>query len=144
MRITYDPEAHALYIYFREIAPGGVKETLPSIVTKFDFDNDSQIIAMSVTEKDDSGDKYYFGDKLKYLPSELNAHYAGGCVRLAFAATSHAHKTITWDTNLDLDADNQIVGIDVMLVDPHYRTDDGIERLYDGGLDNILRFRGTV
>jgi uncharacterized protein YuzE len=54
MRVTYDPEADAAYIYFREIEPGGAVYTYeaePEIETDMihlDFDRDARLISIEV------------------------------------------------------------------------------------------------
>jgi uncharacterized protein YuzE len=54
MRVRYDPEADAAYIYLREIEPGGVDDTYmadPEVATdmiNLDFDRDGRLIGIEV------------------------------------------------------------------------------------------------
>ncbi len=141
MRLTYDPEANALYVYFSEIGIGGVGETLPSLVTEFDFDMHDQITAMRVFEEDEDGERCSFRDKLGFIKSEPNAQYGDDRIEVLFVNDPERCKTVAWDSNVDLDHNGQIVGIEILMVDPAYNPNDGIERLYDGGLAHILKFR---
>ena len=141
MRLTYDPEANALYLYFSEIGIGGVGETLPFLVTEFDFDGHDQITAMRVFEEDDDGERDTFRDKLEFVLSDRNASYKDGHLEVLFVDDPERCKTVAWDSNVDLSHSGQIVGIEILMVDPANSPNDGMERLYDSGLAHIMKFR---
>ena len=54
MKITYDPEADAAYIYLTDIEPGGVKKTYEcdpeqvGTMINLDFDHEGRIIGVEV------------------------------------------------------------------------------------------------
>jgi uncharacterized protein YuzE len=56
MRTTYDPHADAVYIYLREIEPGGVMETVPGDgpdhtaagSVNLDFDHQGKLVGIEI------------------------------------------------------------------------------------------------
>lgn len=79
MRVTYDPSAHAMYLYFTDVW-NGHKDTLPGPVAEFDFDADGQVVKLRVYERDEDGETYFFGDKLKFVLSNANVRYDNECI----------------------------------------------------------------
>jgi uncharacterized protein YuzE len=131
MRVTYDAIAHAMYLYFTD-SWNGHKVTLPGQVAEFDFDAAGQIIALRVYERDEDGETYFFGDKVKFALQNPNIRYGNESIGIEFAP-GQGKATVIWDCNVDLDDDDQIVGVEV-LFSPR-------GELPDRGLDHILKWR---
>jgi uncharacterized protein YuzE len=130
MRVTYDPSAHAMYLYFTDTWKGH-KDTLPGQVAEFDFEDGGQIIALRVYERDEDGETCFFGDKLKFVLTNANVRYDNECICIDFVEGKRK-TTTTWDCNVDLDEDDQIVGVEVLF--------SPLGRLPDRGLDHILKW----
>ena len=54
MRVTFDEEVNAAYIYLRAIEPGGVKYTIPlhDRSISLDFDREDRLVGIEVLDAD--------------------------------------------------------------------------------------------
>lgn len=112
MRITYDQEASAMYIYLTSIEPGGVSETITEQKLNVDFDASDQIIAMRLFETDE----FQFRNRLRYALQHSQVTYYEDTDNLcvAFVLSAESKRTVSWDANVDLDRSGQILGIEIL------------------------------
>ena len=139
MRITYDDEASAGYIYFTEIGAGSVAKTIPSQPMDADLDEANQIIVLKLAESEDC----LFPGRLDYTRQHPNVTYDEVDRRLiiSFADDPKSKKSISWDANIDLDEGGQILGLEILFADPEYIPDDEQERLFaEGKLKYIAKY----
>ena len=131
MEITYDHVANASYIYFTPLTIGGVAKTFTYQELTVDLDEDSQIVAMRLSESNECA----FRDRLGYalMHSEVSYDSAGQRLDIVFTQEPVIKHNINWDANIDLDINGQIVGVEILFADPGFTPNDGIERLYVAG-----------
>jgi uncharacterized protein YuzE len=135
MKITYDGEASASYIYFTSIRPGGVAETVACERLDVDLDEEDQIIALRFFEFQDST----FPRCLKYALQHSNVTYdeSARSVRISFTNDATVNRSISWDVNIDLDDEGQLLGLEILFTDADYYPDGTQKALYAG---NKLKF----
>jgi uncharacterized protein YuzE len=140
MKITYDPEVHAAYIYFTVIGMGGVAETVAYQELTVDLDKDEQIVGLRLLRSGDID----FSDRLKYLGQhpEINYSEADHSVQINFAHDVPVKRSLEWEGNIDLDSNGQVIGLEMLFAPPDYQPDDGQERLSaEGKLAHIEKYR---
>jgi len=138
MKITYDSEAEASYIYFTPIESGGAVETFVDLRLDVGLDKDEKIATMRLFEAEDC----HFQDRLKYVLHHPQAIFdeKTKSILIAFATKSEPAKIISWEANIDLDREGQILGLEILFADPEYKPDNGRERLYaEGKLDHLSK-----
>lgn len=116
MRISYDAQARAFYFYFTDIRPGGVSETLPGILTEVELTDANRIAAFRLRDIDDFGETYFWGDKLHFVLREMLASYDQGYIKVSLTP-SKVVKTLTSESNVDVDDEGQILGIEMLFAD---------------------------
>lgn len=131
MKITYDDEANASYVYFTHIGPGGVAETVPFLEMDVDLDEAAQIVALRLAESEEC----VFQKRLKYALQHSNVYYdeSRRSLVITFGENPEPTKSTAWEATIDLDAGGQILGLEILFADPDYGPDDGRERLYAVG-----------
>jgi uncharacterized protein YuzE len=127
MKITYDNEADACYIYFTNIGVGGVSETIAYEPLAVDLDANDQIVRLRF----DESEACKFHKRTRYLVEHPEVEYFEiGCnLHINFSQAPVVERTVPWDGNIDLDRDGQIVGLELLFDPPDYNPDDGIRRL---------------
>lgn len=139
MKITYDPKASASYIYFTKIGVGGVDRTVSYYELFVELDGNDQIVCLKLVASEDC----QFQNRLKYLVQHPEVEYreSDGRISIMFPTGASVEQTISWDCNIDLDRDGQIVGLEILFAPPDYEPDDGIERLSaENRLDHIAKY----
>jgi len=139
MKITYDDEANASYIYFTSIEAGGVTETAPFVEMSVELDENNQIAILRICENEDCK----FQNRLKYVLQHPHVSYdeAPRSIIISFASVPEPKNVIAWDGNVDLDDEGQILGLEILFAHPDYRPDDGQERLYaEGKLKHLSKY----
>ena len=126
MKITYDDEANASYIYVTPIDVGGVAKTITYLALDVILDVENQIISMKLFESREC----QFQNRLKFALVHSAISFIDGYLQISFAETSQPTKVVRWDANIDLDRKGQILGIEILFADADYHPKDGIERLY--------------
>lgn len=121
MLITYDRIANAMYIYLVRINPGGVEKTLSDELVRLELDAYEQIVAIRLYDSD----KLCLKDRLKYITKSSHAYYSPDNreVSLAFTALVDVSHSADWSASLDLDMDDQIVGVE-LLFNPEFRVEE--------------------
>lgn len=123
-----------MYVYFTDTWNGRLN-TLSAQIAQFDFGHDDQIIALRVYQNNEDGEACFFGDKLTFVSGNTNVRYEDECIAIDFVARERK-ATTTWDCNVDLDEDEQIVGVEILF--------SPLGRLPDRGLDYVLKWRASV
>jgi uncharacterized protein YuzE len=139
MRITYDSEAHASYIYFTPIGPGGVDETVAYQRMDVDLDDNDQMAALKLFESEGCR----FQNRLEYALQhpEVKFDTARNYLAISFAETGREGKTVSWEANIDLDKSGQILGIEILFAHLGDGPDDHQEGLYaDEKLDHMSKY----
>jgi len=139
MKITFDSEAEASYIYFTSIEPGGVVETFVDLRLDVGFDKDDKIATMQLLETKDC----QFQGRLKYVLHHPEAIFdeETKSILVAFTTKSAPTKIISWEANIDVDKEGQILGLEILFAMPDYEPDDERERLYaKGKLDHLSKY----
>src|SRR5262249_45082697 len=139
MKITYDSEAEASYIYFTSIEPGGAAQTFIALRLDVGLDKGEKITTMQLFEADDC----HFQGRLQYAlhHPQVSFDEETKSILIAFTANSEPTKIISWEANIDLDKEGQILGLEILFALPDYRPDDGRERLYaKGKLDYLSKY----
>lgn len=131
MKITYDEQANASYVYFTAIGVGGVAETIAFHELAVDLDANDQIMALRLLESEEcefqNRRRYLLGHpEVKYRETERD-------LQILFASDEVVERTISWGGNIDLDRADQIVGLEILFAPPGYAPNDGQERLCAAG-----------
>src|SRR5262245_48810021 len=74
LQINYDNEAHASYIYFTGIGPGGIAETVPFQRMDVDLDENDQVAVIRVFESENCKFQHRLKYALRY--PEVSYHQA--------------------------------------------------------------------
>jgi uncharacterized protein YuzE len=127
MKITFDDQGDASYIYFTRIGVGGVARTVVDQEVTVALDNSDQIVSLRLMESEDCA----FEKRLKYLSLHPEVTYlvAEGELQINFANDVTSTRTIRWDGNLDLDREGQVLGLEMLFTPPGYASNDGHEHL---------------
>lgn len=139
MKITYDNEADACYIYFTIIGIGGVSETIVNEPLAVDLDSNDQIVRLRF----DESEACKFHNRTRYLAQHPEVEYFEvGCnLHINFSQAPLVERSVPWDGNIDLDRDGQIVGLELLFYSPDDNPDDGIQRLcVEGKLEHMRKF----
>jgi len=139
MKITYDDQGGACYIYFTVIGAGGVSKMFTYHPIAVDLDKDDQIVRIRLGESDECK----FLNRTRYLVQHPEVEYRedAGTLHLNFSEAPLVERTVTWDGNIDLDADGQILGLEILFTAPDDNPDDGIERLSaEGKLEHLQKY----
>ncbi|MBO0727468.1 MAG: DUF2283 domain-containing protein, partial [Blastocatellia bacterium] len=131
MKITFDSDAEASYIYFTSIEPGGVFETFVDLRLDVEFDKDEMIAAMRLL----GGEGCRLQGRLKYALRcpQTTFDEKTNSILIAFTIKSTPTKIVSWEANVDVDKEGQILGLEILFAGPDYEPDDGRERLYAKG-----------
>ena len=103
------------------------------------IDKDEKIATMRLFETEDC----HFRDRLKYVlhRPQVTFDEKTKSILIAFTTKSAPTKIISWEANVDLDKDGQILGLEILFAQPEYKPDDGHERLYaEGKLDHLSKY----
>ncbi len=140
MRITFDNQVQASYIYFTEIGYCGVDYTIPNYEIRVGLDKDDQIVTIVTTESN----RLWFRDKLDHalLHSEVTYDSSSQALRICFVLDPIIERVVLWECNFDIDNGGQILGLEILLYDsPVQPPSDGIEMLRaQGRLNHILKY----
>jgi uncharacterized protein YuzE len=139
MKITYDKQANASYIYFTVIGVGGISETLAYCDLAVDLDANDQILAIRLFESEE----FKFQNRTKYLIQHAEVKYreTERDIQIRFARHAEVERTVSWDGNVDLDRNNQIVGLEILFAPSDYAPNDGQERLSaEGKLKHLSKY----
>ena len=139
MKITYDKEALASYVYFTTIGAGEAKFTFTYQRMDVGLDEKDQIAFLRIFESEE----HKFQNRLKYALQHPNVAYdeSNGTLVIAFTDDQGVGKIISWDANIDIDSDGQILGVEILFADAESGFDDGQERLYaEGKLEHISNY----
>lgn len=120
MKIIYDAEVNLSYIYFTPIEVGGVADTIPSVEMNVELDENNQVAILRLFESDECK----FKGRLKYVLQHPHVSYdeTKQIIILSFAPASEVKKTISWEGNIDLDDDGQILGLEILFGHPDYKS----------------------
>jgi uncharacterized protein YuzE len=112
MKITYDNEIDAMYIYFPPTGPPAVGRTESHQELKVELDANNQIIALQLSETSE----FQFGHRLKYALQAPGAAYdeEGSTLRVEFAPGIIAKRAVQWSANIDMNQEGRLVGIEVL------------------------------
>lgn len=112
MKVTYDKDAEAMYIYLTRIRPGGVSETQCFQRVDVDLDIAGQIAAVRLYESD----SLRLHGRLRHalLSPQVSVNEASEYLQIVFVPTEKVSRTIPWDGNVDLDKEGQILGIEIL------------------------------
>jgi len=139
MKITYDDEANASYIYFTPIEASGVAETVPFVEMNVELDENNQIATLRLFDTEDCK----FQNRLRYVLQHPHVSYdeAERSIIISFASVPEPKKIISWEGNVDLDGEGQILGLEILFAHPDYRPEDGRERLdAEGKLRHLSKY----
>jgi uncharacterized protein YuzE len=139
MRITFDGEAEASYIYFTTIEPGGAVQSIVDLRLDVGLDKDEMITTMQLFESKDCR----FEGRLQFALQNRQVSYdpETKSVMIDFTTGPEPTKIISWEANIDLDREGKILGVEILFAEPDYRPDDGRERLYaKGKLDHLSKY----
>lgn len=116
MKISYDVEANAGYIYFTSIGAGEAVETVTYINMSVELDNDNQIIKLTLSEPDECK----FENKLEYALLHPNIYFdeLKKHLQIVFAEDTQPVKSIDWEANIDLNNKGQILGVEILFAEP--------------------------
>lgn len=112
MKITYDEDASAMYVYFVPIGIGGAVQTKVCERMEIDFDVADQITTLRLYESKVLDLRGRLKHVLVY--SEASFDQEAGYLHLTFSPPSTVKETIVWHANLDLDEAGQVVGIEIL------------------------------
>jgi uncharacterized protein YuzE len=138
MKITYDDQADACYIYFTVIGVGGVADMFINHPLAIDLDANNQIVGIRLSESDECK----FLNRTRYVVQNPGVEYRQdeATLHLNFSDVPLA-RTVPWDGNIDLDSDGQIVGLEILFYEPGTEPRDGFERLsVDDKLEHMQKF----
>ena len=112
MRITYDNEVDAMYIYFPPAGPEAVGRTESHQELKIEMDANNQIIALQLFESNE----FQLGPSLRYALQNPEAVYdeEGRTLRVEFAPGIEAKRAVQWSANIDMNQEGQLVGIELL------------------------------
>ena len=112
MKVTYDPEADAVYIYLAAEAEYLVARTETYQKSKVELDSADQVVALCLLESGDLS----LARGLRFVSQEPSMAFdqSAGWLRIAFAPQATVKRVVDWDANVDLDSDGQVVGIEVL------------------------------
>jgi uncharacterized protein YuzE len=138
MRITYDDEAYASYIYFTSIGSGEAATTVACQRVSIELDEKLQITAVKLFESDE----LRFQGKLNYILQHPHTTYdpATQSITIYFARIPPT-KIVPWEANVDLDGSGQILGIELLFAHDDHTDSDGQETLCaKGKLDHLAKY----
>lgn len=125
MLITYDRAADALYIYFEEMRPRHVEKTLHDQPLRFDIDSAGQFTSIVLPDSEE----LQIESRLKHVSDNEAVRFEAEGNELVISFTDGgASDVLQWSGNVDLDLDDQMVGIEV-LFGPRVRANDRLIHL---------------
>jgi uncharacterized protein YuzE len=138
MRITYDNEAQASYVYFTPIDPAGSVETF-SVRLDIGLDKSKQIATLRLFESEDC----HYSGRLNYMRRHPQAAFdeTSQSMVITFAPNEEIARVVPWDANIDLDKEGQILGIEILFACDDGKSDDGMELISaDDKLEHLSKF----
>lgn len=112
MKITYDNEVDAMYIYFPPAGPQTVGRTDPHQELKVELDANNQLIAIQLLESSE----FQLGHRLRYVLQHPGAVYdeESRTLRVEFAPGIEVKRAVQWSANVDVNQEGQLVGIELL------------------------------
>src|SRR5690349_18874099 len=112
MKITYDGQAEAIYIYFAGSFTGAVKKTETYQRIEIALDPADQIVGLRLY----GSESLALEGRLKYalLHPEVSFEKEGQFLQLGFVPSWEIKRTIPWDANVDIDKHGQIMGMEIL------------------------------
>lgn len=112
MKITYDNEVAAMYIYLSPAGPQTAARTDPHQELKVELDANNQIIAIQLLEPSE----FELGQRLKYALQHPGAVYdeEARTLRVEFAPGIEVKRAVQWSANIDMNQEGQLVGIELL------------------------------
>lgn len=138
MRITYDNEAQASYVYFTSIEPAGSVETF-SVGLDIGLDEGKQIAILRLFENEEC----HFGGRLNHIRRHPQAAFdeTSQSILITFAPNEEVARVVSWDANIDLDKEGQILGIEILFAYDDGKSNDGLELISaDDKLEHLSKF----
>lgn len=112
MKVTYDQDADAMYIYLAPKESHKVAQTETYQKVKVELNEEDQIVGLLLFESDQLALRH----RLKYASqqSEIVYNELGQYLYLTFTSLPQVRRTVEWDANVDIDHKRQIVGIEIL------------------------------